>query len=80
VTELEPLCLELASRIRERVVGLLGLHVQRAHAGTSSHGDITFALDEEAESELSDFVAGAPIPLAVHSEDRGLVGDMSAKW
>jgi myo-inositol-1(or 4)-monophosphatase len=80
VTELEPLCLELAGRIRERVVGLLGSHAQRAHAGTSHHGDVTFLLDEEAEAELSDFVAAAPIPLAVHSEDRGLVGDTSADW
>jgi Archaeal fructose-1,6-bisphosphatase and related enzymes of inositol monophosphatase family len=75
VTELEPLCLELAGRIRERVVGLLGSHAQRAHAGTSSHGDVTFLLDEEAEAELSSFVAASPIPLAVHSEDRGLVGE-----
>ena len=80
MTELEPLCLELAGRIRERVVGLLGSHAQRAHAGTSSHGDVTFLLDEEAEAELSSFVAAAPIPLAVHSEDRGLVGDTSADW
>ena len=80
MTELEPLCLELAGRIRERVVGLLGSHAQRAHAGTSSHGDVTFRLDEEAEAELADFVAAAPIPLAVHSEDRGLVGDTSADY
>jgi myo-inositol-1(or 4)-monophosphatase len=80
VTDLEPLCLELASRIRERVFGLLGSHVQRAHAGTSSHGDVTFLLDEEAEAELAAFVAEAPIPLAVHSEDRGLVGDLNADW
>lgn len=80
MTELEPLCLELAGRIRERVVGLLGSHAQRAHAGTSSHGDVTFQLDEEAEAELSSFVAAAPIPLAVHSEDRGLVGDTTADW
>ena len=80
MTELEPLCLDLAARIRERVVGLLGSHAQRAHAGTSSHGDVTFLLDEEAEAELADFVASAPIPFAVHSEDRGLVGDTSADW
>jgi myo-inositol-1(or 4)-monophosphatase len=80
VTELEPLCLELAGKIRERVVGLLGSHAQRAHAGTSSHGDVTFRLDEEAEAELSAFVAASPIPLAVHSEDRGLVGDPRAEW
>jgi myo-inositol-1(or 4)-monophosphatase len=80
VTELEPLCVELALRIRERVVGLLGVHAQRAHAGTSSHGDVTFLLDEQAEAELEAFVAAAPIPLAVHSEDRGLVGDTSAEF
>jgi myo-inositol-1(or 4)-monophosphatase len=80
VTDLEPLCLELAVRIRERVAGLLGAHAQRAHTGTSSHGDVTFLLDEHAEAELAAFVAAAPIPLAVHSEDRGLVGETGADW
>lgn len=80
MTELEPLCLELAGKIRDRVLGLLGSHAQRAHAGTSSHGDVTFLLDEQAEAELASFIAASPIPLAVHSEDRGLVGDVRADW
>ena len=79
-TELEALCVELAARLREAVLPALGSHAARAHSGASAHGDITFGLDELAEAELEAFAAEASIPLAMLSEDRGVVGPPDAEW
>ena len=77
---LETLCVELAGRLREAVLPALGSHAARAHSGSSAHGDITFGLDELAEAELESFAAEASIPLAVLSEDRGVVEQPGAEW
>ncbi len=78
--ELEAFCVDLARRLREAVLPALGSHAARAHSGASAHGDITFGIDELAEVELDTFAAEAPIPLAVLSEDRGVVGPPEAEW
>jgi myo-inositol-1(or 4)-monophosphatase len=65
---------ELALALRERVRPLLGAHAQRAHAGASAGGDVTFAIDAEAEELLERFVSDRAPGVAFYSEDRGLVG------
>ena len=65
---------ELALALRERVLPLLGAHAQRAHAGASEGGDVTFAIDAAAEELLERFVAERAPGVAFYSEDRGLVG------
>jgi len=67
------LVLELALRLRERVLPELGSHAGRRHAGGGAGGDVTFAIDALAEAELSEFVAERAPRLAFYSEDRGLV-------
>jgi myo-inositol-1(or 4)-monophosphatase len=67
------LVLELALRLRERVLPELGAHAGRAHAGAGAGGDVTFAIDEAAERELEAFVSERAPRLAFYSEDRGLV-------
>jgi myo-inositol-1(or 4)-monophosphatase len=65
---------ELALALRERVLPLLGSHAGRAHEdGDSAGGDVTFAIDEEAERFLESFLAERAPELAFYSEDRGLV-------
>jgi myo-inositol-1(or 4)-monophosphatase len=64
---------ELALALRERVLPLLGSHAGRAHAGDGAGGDVTFAIDEEAESYLESFLAERAPETAFYSEDRGLV-------
>ena len=44
------LVLELAQRLREVVLPELGSHAGRAEAGDGAGGDVTFAVDELAES------------------------------
>jgi len=67
---------ELALALRERVVPLLGSHAGRAHADTAgAGGDVTFAIDEEAEAMIEPFLAERAPNVAFYSEDRGLVGD-----
>ncbi len=69
------LVLDLAVRLRERVLPELGSHAGRAfHAGAgSAGGDITFAVDELAEKALVEFLAERAPAFAYYSEDRGLV-------
>jgi myo-inositol-1(or 4)-monophosphatase len=65
---------ELALVLRERVLPLLGSHAGRAHGDTAgAGGDVTFAIDEEAERTLEGFLAERAPELAFYSEDRGLV-------
>src|SRR2546428_468388 len=78
--EVDGLCLELALRIREAVLPALGSHAARTHTGVAHGGDVTFGIDELAEGELAAFAEAAPLPLAVVSEDRGLVADPAAEW
>ncbi len=72
------LVLELARGLRERVLPSLGSHAGRAVAGDGAGGDVTFAVDAEAESYLAEFVAERAPRMAFYSEDRGLVAPADA--
>jgi myo-inositol-1(or 4)-monophosphatase len=67
------LVLDLGLRLRERVLPELGSHAGRASTGDGAGGDVTFAVDEVAESLLEEFVAERAPGMAFYSEDRGLV-------
>jgi myo-inositol-1(or 4)-monophosphatase len=72
------LVLELAQRLRERVLPELGSHGGRAHGRTGAGGDVTFAVDELAEVALQEFLADRAPRVAFYSEDRGLVAPPDA--
>jgi myo-inositol-1(or 4)-monophosphatase len=55
----------------------LGSHAGRAHLQAGIGGDVTFAIDEEAETFLERFLAERAPNLAYYSEDRGLVAPTS---
>jgi myo-inositol-1(or 4)-monophosphatase len=67
------LVLELARGLRERVAPALGSVSGRAIAGDGAGGDITFAIDELAESALAELLSELAPRTAFYSEDRGLV-------
>ena len=79
VTVDKQLILELALRLREKVLPSLGSHAGRGISGDGAGGDVTFAIDEVAEEELSTFVAERAPRLAFYSEDRGLVAPADAE-
>jgi myo-inositol-1(or 4)-monophosphatase len=65
---------ELALALREQVLPHIGSHAGRAHDGqTAAGGDVTFAIDAEAERTLERFLAERAPEVAFYSEDRGLV-------
>jgi len=64
---------ELALALRERVVPQVGSHAARAHAGDAAGGDVTFAIDADAEQLLGTFLAERAPDVAFYSEDAGLV-------
>ncbi|MGZ8481540.1 MAG: inositol monophosphatase family protein [Candidatus Limnocylindria bacterium] len=64
---------ELALALRERVLPHLGSHAARAHDAEAVGGDVTFAIDAEAERELEAFLGERAPDIAFYSEDRGLV-------
>ena len=64
---------DLALALRERVLPHLGSHAGRAHEAEAAGGDVTFAIDAEAERELEAFLAERAPDVAFYSEDRGLV-------
>jgi len=71
------LCSQLALALREEIVDDLGAHRGRAHVGSDggrgSGGDVTFAIDERAESLMEAFLAERAPEVAFYSEDRGMV-------
>jgi myo-inositol-1(or 4)-monophosphatase len=67
------LVLDVATRLRERVLPELGSHAGRAASEAGAGGDVTFAVDELAEAELQEFLAEHAPRIAYYSEDRGLV-------
>jgi myo-inositol-1(or 4)-monophosphatase len=79
---------ELALALREEVLPLLGSHEGRRQArGTTSArsagqgGDLTFAIDERAETFMEGFLLERAPEVAFYSEDRGLVApDGGAQW
>jgi len=64
---------ELALALRERVLPELGSHAGREHTRAGAGGDVTFAIDEIAESFLEEHLAREAPGVAFYSEDRGLV-------
>jgi myo-inositol-1(or 4)-monophosphatase len=65
---------DLALALRDHVLPLCGSHAGRAHgAETGAGGDVTFRIDEEAETLLESYLAERAPELAFYSEDRGLV-------
>ncbi|HEX4717845.1 MAG TPA: inositol monophosphatase family protein [Thermoleophilaceae bacterium] len=64
---------ELALALRERVAPQVGSHAARAHAGGAAGGDVTFAIDADAEELLQSFLAERAPDVAFYSEDAGLV-------
>ena len=76
--ERRELVLELARRLRERVLPELGSHAGRRDEGGGAGGDVTFAVDALAEAELQAFLADRAPRIAYSSEDRGLVSSEDA--
>jgi myo-inositol-1(or 4)-monophosphatase len=72
------LVLDLALGLRSVVLPELGSHAGRSVAGGGAGGDVTFAVDELAESFVEEFVADRAPRVAVYSEDRGLVAPPDA--
>jgi myo-inositol-1(or 4)-monophosphatase len=71
---------ELAVALRGEVLPLIGSHEGRRHvraAGPGEGGDVTFAIDERAESLLESFLAERAPDVAFYSEDRGMVAGRS---
>ena len=66
---------DLALALRAHVLPSLGSHAARAHeeAAEAAGGDVTFAIDAEAEALLESFLAERAPDVAFYSEDRGLV-------
>ncbi|HEX4011460.1 MAG TPA: inositol monophosphatase family protein [Solirubrobacteraceae bacterium] len=64
---------DLAVELRDRVLPELGRHAGRDHAGDAAGGDVTFAIDELAETALVAFLGRRAPRVAYYSEDRGLV-------
>ena len=64
---------DLSLALRECVLPMLGSHAGRAHGAAGAGGDVTFAIDERAESLLESFLAERAPHVAFYSEDRGLV-------
>ena len=70
---LRDLVVELAEALRAEVAPHLGGAEGRAHMGDGAGGDITFAIDERAESLLERFLERRAPNVAFYSEDRGMV-------
>ena len=64
----------LCARLREAVLPVLGSHAARGHAGTAVGGDVTFGIDERAESVLVAYMREHLPDWAFYSEDGGLQG------
>ncbi len=71
--QVRELAVELTLALRERVVPELGRHSGRVHAGEGEGGDVTFAIDELAESFMEEHLARHAPGVAFYSEDRGMV-------
>jgi len=71
---------DLSLALREAVLPSLGLHGARAHDAdaVAAGGDITFAIDSQAEATLAKFLSERAPDVAFYSEDRGLVAPAGA--
>jgi myo-inositol-1(or 4)-monophosphatase len=72
------LVLDLAQQLRERVLPELGSHAGRGVEGEGAGGDVTFTIDEVAESALVELLSELAPRLAFYSEDRGMVAPADA--
>jgi myo-inositol-1(or 4)-monophosphatase len=72
-SSLRELVVGLALSLRERVLPQLGAHAGRSHARPGAGGDVTFAIDHDAEQFLERFLAEHAPDVPFYSEDRGLV-------
>jgi len=70
----------LAAELRELVLPHIGAAWSRGLSGRAAGGDTTFAIDEVAEAHVEQFMAGTNLPVALYSEDRGLVTKPGADW
>ncbi len=71
---------DLSLALRECVVPLLGSHAHRAHGDElGDGGDVTFAIDAEAEELLGSFLRERAPDVAYYSEDQGLVAPDGAR-
>jgi myo-inositol-1(or 4)-monophosphatase len=80
--EIRELVTDLAATLREEVLPHLGAHAGRIHSGAGEGGDVTFQIDEHAETRMEEFLAERAPEVSFYSEDRGLVspaGDR-AEW
>ena len=79
--DLRALVPELAGDLRERVLPHLGSHAGRAHGGAAPGGDVTFAIDADAEAFMADWIAERAPGVAFYSEDAGLIVPAgTAEW
>ena len=67
------LAFDLGRALRELVAPRLGAVAGRSHTRVGNSGDVTFAIDEAAETFLEGWVAARAPGVAFYSEDRGLV-------
>ena len=65
--------LHLAATIADAVKPLLGTRASKAIVGLSKSGDATYELDRVAEQVVSKTIQASGLPLAVYSEDEGLI-------
>jgi len=78
---LRGLVIELAEALRAEVLPHIGGTEGRAHMGDGAGGDITFAIDERAESLLEEFLERRAPHVAFYSEDRGMVApETDPEW
>ncbi len=71
--EIKILAVDLTRALRDKVRPQLGSIAARAHAGTAVGGDVTFGIDELAETFLVEYLKERGADVAVYSEDQGLI-------
>jgi myo-inositol-1(or 4)-monophosphatase len=71
--QIRELATDLTRALRDIVRPQLGSFQARSHAGTAVGGDVTFGIDETAESFLVEFLKERGAGVAVYSEDQGLI-------
>jgi myo-inositol-1(or 4)-monophosphatase len=74
VSELTDKLTILCGRLRAVVLPSLGTHAARGHAGVAVGGDVTFSIDEQAETLLAQHMREHLPSWAFYSEDGGLQG------